>query len=181
LAICRSFRVVLKSLAKVIVVSLVRSNDKRKCGFLKTLNRINVLLSRARHKMYIIGNSDTSRPVPIWAKVLSILERSNNIGLRLALCCPRHKETPIEVLVPDDFARLAPKGGCAKRCSSRLLCRHSCPNMCHSTSLHNAVRCLERCPRTKKGCEHECPRLRTARPGSFRNSRRFLSTLSGLF
>ena len=144
--------------AKVIVVSLVRSNDKRKCGFLKTSNRVNVLLSRARHGMYIIGNSDTSRPVPMWAEVLSILERSDNIGPTLALCCPRHEETPIEVSVPDDFARLAPEGGCAKRCSSRLLCGHSCPNMCHSTSLHNAVRCLERCPRTKKGCEHECPR-----------------------
>jgi hypothetical protein len=144
--------------AKVIVVSLVRSNDKRNCGFLKTSNRINVLLSRARHGMYIIGNSDTSRPVPMWAEVLSILERSNNIGTSLALCCPRHKETPIEVSAPDDFARLAPEGGCAKRCSSRLLCGHSCPNMCHSTSLHSAVRCLERCPRTKNGCEHECPR-----------------------
>jgi hypothetical protein len=144
--------------AKVVVISLVRSNDERKCGFLKTSNRVNVLLSRARHGMYIIGNSDTSRPVPMWAEVLSILERSDNIGPTLALCCPRHKETTIEVSVPDDFARLAPEGGCAKRCSSRLLCGHSCPNMCHSSSLHNAVRCLERCPRTKKGCEHECPR-----------------------
>ncbi|KAF2793162.1 hypothetical protein K505DRAFT_350116 [Melanomma pulvis-pyrius CBS 109.77] len=144
--------------AKVIVVSLVRSNDEQKCGFLKTSNRINVLLSRARHGMYIIGNSDTSKPVPMWAEVLSILERSNNIGTSLALCCPRHKETPIEVSIPDDFARLAPEGGCSKRCSSRLQCGHACPNMCHSNSLHNAVRCLERCPRTKKGCEHECPR-----------------------
>ena len=144
--------------SRVIVVSLVRSNDERKCGFLRTSNRINVLLSRARHGMYIIGNSDTSRPVPMWAEVLSILKRSDNIGPSLALRCPRHKETPIEVSIPDDFARLAPEGGCSKRCSSRLLCGHSCPNMCHSTSLHNAVRCLERCPRTKQGCEHECPR-----------------------
>ena len=144
--------------ARVIIISLVRSNDERKCGFLKTSNRINVFLSRPRHGMYIIGNSDTSRPVPMWAKVLSILEHSKNIGPSLALCCPRHKETPIDVSVPDDFARLAPEGGCAKRCSSRLLCGHSCPNMCHSISLHNAVRCLERCLRTKKGCEHDCPR-----------------------
>lgn len=42
--------------AKVIVVSLVRCNKERKCGFLRTSNRINVLLSRARHGMYIIGN-----------------------------------------------------------------------------------------------------------------------------
>ncbi len=94
----------------------------------------------------------------MWAKVLSILERSNNIGPNLALYYPRYRETPIKVLVPDDFARLAPKGSYTKRYSLRLLYRHSCPNICHSISLHNAVYCLKRCPRTKKGCEHECPR-----------------------
>ncbi|KAK5125064.1 hypothetical protein LTR85_001255 [Meristemomyces frigidus] len=35
--------------AKVVVVSLVRSNAQGKCGFLSTPNRINVLLSRAQH------------------------------------------------------------------------------------------------------------------------------------
>jgi AAA domain len=145
--------------AKVIVISLVRSNDERKCGFLKTSNRINVLLSRARHGMYIIGNSQTASPVPMWSEVISILERSNKIGPSLGLCCPRHRDTPIEVSVPDDFVRLAPEGGCAKRCTSRLLCGHTCPNMCHSKSLHNAVRCLQRCQRVKKGCDHACPRV----------------------
>ncbi|KAI4175839.1 MAG: hypothetical protein LQ343_001452 [Gyalolechia ehrenbergii] len=38
--------------AKVIIVSLVRSNDERRCGFLKTSNRINVLLSRAQHGIH---------------------------------------------------------------------------------------------------------------------------------
>ncbi|KAL1905906.1 hypothetical protein Sste5344_008293 [Sporothrix stenoceras] len=37
--------------AKVIVISLVRSNSNRQCGFLRTSNRINVLLSRAKHGM----------------------------------------------------------------------------------------------------------------------------------
>ncbi len=144
--------------AKIIVVSLVRCNDEHKCGFLKTSNRINVLLSRAQHGMYIIGNSDTSKHVPVWAKVISILEQSNNIGRSLALCCPRHKNIPIGVSVPDDFSRLSPEGGCNKKCVSRLECGHSCPNMCHSESLHMAVRCLERCHRPLEGCEHECPR-----------------------
>jgi hypothetical protein len=144
--------------AKVIVVSLVRSNDERNCGFLKTSNRINVLLSRARHGMYIIGNSATSKHVPMWAQVLSIMERSSNIGPSLALCCPRHKDAPINVSTPDDFSIYAPEGGCIKKCISRLSCGHSCINKCHSTALHNAVRCLEDCPRTKKGCEHACPK-----------------------
>lgn len=49
--------------AKVVVISLVRSNDQKKCGFLGTSNRINVLLSRAKHGMYIIGNSATTQHV----------------------------------------------------------------------------------------------------------------------
>jgi len=145
--------------AKVIVISLVRSNDERKCGFLKTSNRINVLLSRARHGMYIIGNTHTARPVPMWDKVITILENDGNIGNTLALCCPRHKETPIEVSEPDDFSILSPEGGCNRKCISRLRCGHACINKCHSEPLHNAVRCLERCQRIKKGCDHACPKF----------------------
>ena len=51
--------------AKVVIVSLVRSNEARKVGFLKTTNRINVLLSRAQHGMYLIGNSETYANVPM--------------------------------------------------------------------------------------------------------------------
>jgi len=54
-----------KKEAKVIVISLVRSNDERKCGFLKTSNRINVLLSHARHDMYIIDNAQIASSVPM--------------------------------------------------------------------------------------------------------------------
>ncbi|KAJ9315563.1 hypothetical protein DTO271D3_4136 [Paecilomyces variotii] len=35
--------------AKVVVITLVRSNPQNRCGFLRTSNRINVLLSRAQH------------------------------------------------------------------------------------------------------------------------------------
>ncbi|KAH0285979.1 hypothetical protein KCU62_g7088, partial [Aureobasidium sp. EXF-3399] len=35
--------------AEVVVISLVRSNDRHSCGFLRTSNRINVLLSRAKN------------------------------------------------------------------------------------------------------------------------------------
>ncbi|KAI9712971.1 MAG: hypothetical protein M1812_006718 [Candelaria pacifica] len=97
--------------AKVVVISLVRSNQRGNCGFLKTSNRINVLLSRARHGMYLIGNSQTYGHVPMWAKVVDILRRDGDIGQSLALCCPRHPDLSIEVSTPDDFVRLAPEGG----------------------------------------------------------------------
>ncbi|KAJ5169071.1 uncharacterized protein N7482_004665 [Penicillium canariense] len=87
--------------AKIVVISLVRSNHQNRCGFLRTPNRINVLLSRAKHGMYIIGNSETSRGVEMWGKVLNILEEGGNIGSHLELRCPRHPETPIAVKEPD--------------------------------------------------------------------------------
>ncbi|WEW60088.1 hypothetical protein PRK78_005572 [Emydomyces testavorans] len=96
--------------AKVIVVSLVRSNDEKKCGFLKSSNRINVLLSRAKHGMYIVGNAETARSVPMWADILSMLERNGQIGPQLALCCSRHPGILINVSTPDHFVVLSPEG-----------------------------------------------------------------------
>lgn len=102
--------------AKVIVISLVRSNSEKKVGFLKTTNRINVLLSRAQHGMYLIGNADTYSNVPMWSEVLGMLRAKELVGDAFELCCPRHTETKILVSQPEDFAIRSPEGGCRKLC-----------------------------------------------------------------
>jgi len=135
-------------------VSLVRSNEERRCGFLKTSNRINVLLrlaprlvllelssciffSRAQHGMYIIGDSQTSCGIPMWSSVIRILQENDNIGPTLPLICSRHPNTPINVSSPDDFTKLSPEGGCSQRCNKRLRkCGHACVMKCHSEQLH---------------------------------------------
>ena len=143
--------------AKVIVVSLVRSNVERKPGFLKTSNRINVLLSRAQHGMYIIGDAENFKHVHVWDQVIDMFAQTDSIGPSLALCCPRHPKTAIEVSTADDFAVKAPEGGCDLMCEWRLACGHKCINKCHSAPLHQNVVCLEPCPRSLPGCEHACP------------------------
>ncbi|KAM0816897.1 hypothetical protein AB5N19_02699 [Seiridium cardinale] len=95
--------------AKVVVISLVRSNEQSKCGFLSTPNRINVLLSRAQHGMYLIGNSKTCAHVPMWAKVLTIMEENQSLGTQLELQCPRHPDAPMMVSEPDHFLQFAPE------------------------------------------------------------------------
>jgi hypothetical protein len=46
---------------KIIICSCVRSNPKNISGFLKVQNRVNVMLSRAKMAMYLIGNRETVR------------------------------------------------------------------------------------------------------------------------
>ena len=160
--------------ADVVIVSMVRSNQEKRCGFLKTSNRINVLLryglklvnltklidlhSRARHGMYIVGNSETYNEIPMWNRVIALLHGEDNIGSKFPLCCPRHPDTAIEVANADDFSRFSPEGGCALPCHLRLDCGHACTFKCHSKPRHDTTRCQEPCPRRKDSCEHKCPR-----------------------
>lgn len=143
--------------AKVVIVSLVRSNKERKVGFLKTTNRINVLLSRAQHGMYLIGNTDTYSNVQMWARVHDMLQGTDSVGKALGLCCPRHTDTEIEVVQPEDFARLSPEGGCQLACDRRLAdCGHRCQARCHSESMHQVFSCPQPCERLHTPCHHNC-------------------------
>lgn len=142
--------------AKVVVISLVRSNKQNRCGFLRTPNRINVALSRAQHGMYIMGNATTAGSAPMWEEVISHFKRNDKIGPDLELCCPRHPDTPLLANKPDDFVRLAPEAGCARLCDRQLRCGHFCVKKCHSGFLHRAVHCLAPCARPMDECDHLC-------------------------
>ena len=62
--------------ADIILLSLCRSTEGGNIGFLRRMNRINVMLSRARHGMYIFGNAECMRASPggAWAKVLQVMD-----------------------------------------------------------------------------------------------------------
>lgn len=143
--------------AKIIIVSLVRSNKQNKVGFLKTTNRINVLLSRAQHGMYLIGNTETYSKVSMWAKVIGMLEARNSVGKAFGLCCPRHIDTVMQVFEPIDFEKLSPEGGCQLPCDRRLNeCGHRCLARCHSESMHQVFECPQPCQRLHSPCNHSC-------------------------
>lgn len=143
--------------AKVVIISLVRSNKERKIGFLKTNNRINVLLSRAQHGMYLIGNTNTYSTQPMWGQILAMLQKTDSVGRAFGLCCPRHTDTEIQVSQPDDFARLSPEGGCQIACDRRLdECGHRCQARCHSESMHRVFSCPRPCERLLSPCNHNC-------------------------
>ncbi|KAK6337594.1 hypothetical protein TWF730_002989 [Orbilia blumenaviensis] len=142
--------------ADVVIISLVRSNKDHQCGFLKTSNRINVLLSRAKWGMYIIGDANTAGSVPMWADVINQMNINGCLGDTLELQCDRHSDVTIHVACKDDFNRFSPEGGCDRRCEWRLKCGHACISKCHSSALHKLTICFEPCPRQLVGCDHPC-------------------------
>lgn len=60
---------------EVIIVSLVRSNDEGDIGFLKDYRRMNVALTRAKEKLFVIGDSATLGADPFYNSFLGYVEK----------------------------------------------------------------------------------------------------------
>ncbi|KAK2592854.1 hypothetical protein QQS21_009457 [Conoideocrella luteorostrata] len=100
--------------AKVVIVSLVRSNEKRKVGFLRTKNRINVLLSRAQHGMYLIGNTTTYSEIPMWHSIVGLLRATASVNTICGETCPeeyctacgRKQDSRVDLLEMKTYAEI---------------------------------------------------------------------------
>ena len=152
--------------AQVVIVSLVRNNKQGRVGFLATTNRANVLLSRAQHGMYVIGNARTfreSKKGGMWSQVLDVLHADGLVGRSLALVCSNHPDTVTEVSTPAEFATLCGDGGCSRACEFRLSCGHPCGRRCHPDDVqHLSTRCHRPCMRARP-CGHPCDEVCSAK------------------
>lgn len=155
--------------ADIVVLSLVRSNRHGNIGFLKEEQRVNVLLSRARHGMLIVGSASTLRSSRkgrnVWMPILDMLESEGRLRTGLPTTCQLHPDDePVELSIPDHFRTIRPNGGCNRPCRCRLSCGHVCPMMCHPIDRdhRNAQKmCCEPCKRFPPECPkgHTCPKL----------------------
>ncbi|KAI0807382.1 P-loop containing nucleoside triphosphate hydrolase protein [Fomes fomentarius] len=65
---------------EAVVISLVRSNDKREVGFLKDKRRLNVAMTRARRHLCIVGDSSTvQHGSPFLKKWMAWLEANADV------------------------------------------------------------------------------------------------------
>lgn len=144
--------------ANIVLISMVRSNDEGKAGFVKSENRSIVALSRARRAMYIFGNMKMLQSVPFWNQVFSTLDETSSIGTALEIDCPQHPGNTFYVKEPADFDKYSPKGGCTAPCGRFLDCGHLCPEPCHSDLLHGRTICPQPC-RVELACGHPCPNI----------------------
>jgi AAA domain len=155
--------------ADIVIISLVRSNDRGSVGFLKEEQRVNVLLSRARFGMFIVGNSEcltkSNAGSAVWGPILNLLSAAGQVRSGLPTLCQLHpNDDSMELRTPQDFRLHRPNGGCSRPCDFRMNCGHPCPKMCHPIDrLHTEAQrmCVEPCRRFPPGCKsnHSCLKM----------------------
>ena len=64
---------------EAILISLVRSNEQGEIGFLADMRRMNVAMTRARRKLFVIGDSATLSSDPFYARLIAYFERRARI------------------------------------------------------------------------------------------------------
>ena len=139
---------------EIILLSLVRSNEEGKIGFLNIENRVCVALSRAKKGFFCIGNIGLlETKSPLWSKIINDMRERGNVGKALTLTCQNHPQNVIQVSCADDFKTWAPEGGCTIPCAKPLKCGHVCEMACHLTDPeHKEYKCLKPCTKSKTLC-----------------------------
>ena len=152
---------------EIILLSLVRSNQKKKAGFVVEENRVCVALSRAKCGLYCIGNFDFLQQCSkLWSALVDDVRSDGLLGDKLPLHCARHDITTL-VASEADFSKV-PDGGCDRPCGVKYsTCEHICPKSCHSDDINHTnpckEPCLKDCPkghRCKRLCSEDCGKCR---------------------
>lgn len=141
---------------KVVILSLVRSNEKNAIGFLNIDNRVCVALSRAQCGFYIFGNGmllhNNSKT---WKTVTQIMSGKplkkeqldkdipdyvpQRLGTEFPIRCSNHDQL-FEVRDANDWDEI--NGGCELKCEGKLPCGHLCTLKCHPFS-HEQANCTQ--------------------------------------
>ncbi|KAF8842005.1 P-loop containing nucleoside triphosphate hydrolase protein [Paxillus ammoniavirescens] len=146
----------------IVIASLTRSNADGVIGFMNSPERLNVLLSRARNGLILIGNSNTFQRSKtggdLWRKFFGLLEDGGHMYDGFPIKCEQHPAKTALMRVPADFDEVSPDGGCTELCGALLKCKiHNCPKRCHPSrsgpgqpDVHTTMLCHrpfnEQCP-----------------------------------
>ena len=99
-----------------MIVSLTRSNSDHDIGFMCSPERLNVLLSRARNALVMIGNAKTftlsRKGGELWTKLFKMFRAKGHIYEGLPVQCSRHPDRTAVVKTPKQFDEDCPDGGC---------------------------------------------------------------------
>lgn len=134
----------------IVLLSLVRSNNRQNIGFLEVENRVCVALSRSQRGFYMFGNAiNLCRASMLWWEIVQVMAKDpRRVGFALPLTCTNHgrkrwiRGETIRIILlllgqgladtsldATDWA--AHNGGCERLCHGSLPCGHTCSLKCH--------------------------------------------------
>ncbi|KAF2742814.1 P-loop containing nucleoside triphosphate hydrolase protein [Sporormia fimetaria CBS 119925] len=130
----------------IVIACLTRSNDAGDIGFMSSPQRVNVLLSRARNGLIMIGNADTfmnsRKGKDVWVPLMEQLKRAGYVYDGFPVKCERHPDKTALLTEKEQFDEVCPDGGCSEPCGKTLNCGiHSCPHRCHQLQDHSRMKC----------------------------------------
>lgn len=100
----------------VVIASLTRSNERGDIGFMSAEQRLNVLLSRARNGLIIIGNASTfqksRKGSVVWKPFFQQLTENGHFFDGFPTKCEQHPALTAVLANPQDFDKHCPNGGC---------------------------------------------------------------------
>ncbi len=135
----------------IILLSLVRSNNRQNIGFLEVENRVCVALSRSQRGFYLFGNAiNLCRASMLWWEIVQVMAKGpRRLGFALPLTCTNHgrkrwvrgKTTRHTLLLilgrglanmeSDATDWTSKNSGCERPCQGTLPCGHTCSLKCH--------------------------------------------------
>ncbi|EIN03493.1 P-loop containing nucleoside triphosphate hydrolase protein [Punctularia strigosozonata HHB-11173 SS5] len=102
----------------IVIACLTRSNDRNDIGFMFAEERLNVLLSRARNALIMIGNSNTFQNArkgkEAWKNLFDSLKAKGHFYDGVPIQCERHPSHKKILRAPEEFDQHSPNGGCLK-------------------------------------------------------------------
>lgn len=95
---------------------MTRSNKSNDIGFMAAPERLNVLLSRARNGLIMIGNSETfmnaRKGGEVWRKLFDHMKENNHVYEGFPVKCEKHPDRTALLSSAEDFETQCPDGGC---------------------------------------------------------------------
>ncbi|KAL1795343.1 hypothetical protein ACET3X_007159 [Alternaria dauci] len=130
----------------IVIACLTRSNEAGDIGFMSSPQRVNVLLSRARNALIMIGNADTfmnsRKGKEVWVPLMDQLKRDGRVYDGFPVKCEQHPEKTALLTEKEHFDTVCPDGGCSEPCGKMLNCGlHACPHRCHQLQDHSRMDC----------------------------------------
>lgn len=102
--------------SNIVLVTMTRSNTSNDIGFMSSPERLNVLLSRARNALIMLGNPNTfmnaRKGKQVWTQFFDMLK--GHIYEGFPVVCARHKDRKALLSKPGDFDEQSPEGGCTE-------------------------------------------------------------------